>query len=45
MFTRSGKSILPTKAEGRFVANNKINSMPEFVLKPVKDVIEQFCKI
>jgi predicted NAD-dependent protein-ADP-ribosyltransferase YbiA (DUF1768 family) len=45
MFTRSGKSILPTKAEGRFVANNKINSMPEFVLKPIKDVIEQFCKI
>ena len=45
MFTRSGKSILPKKAEGKFVANNKINSLPEFVTKPIKDVIEQFCKI
>ena len=45
MFNRPGKAISPKTAEGRFVANNKINSMPEFVLKPVRDVIEQFCKI
>ena len=45
MFDGPGKAIAPKKAEGRFVANNKINSMPEFVAKPVKDVIEQFCRI
>ena len=45
MFDRPGKSIMPKKAEGSFVANNKINSMPEFVAKPVRDVIEKFCKI
>jgi hypothetical protein len=45
MLTRSGKSIMPKKAEGDFIANNKINALPEFVMKPVKDVIEKFCKI
>ena len=45
MFTRAGKAIMPKQAEGNFIANNKINSMPEFVTKPVKDVIEKFCKI
>jgi hypothetical protein len=45
MFTRPGKAILPTAAEGRFVASNKIKSMPDFVAKPVKDVIEKFCKL
>jgi hypothetical protein len=45
MFTRSGKSILPTKAEGQFVATNKIKALPDFVTKPIKDVIEQFCKL